>query len=125
MSGRRPNAIPRETLRNAEEPLPTQVLAEDASHHRSRDRVDAKTVQSSPQHRIPGVGVNTGLGEEISVRRAAAEEPAFVLGLSRHSSTHPDLDPVPPSLAHPAVEGHHEVVGVRAGVDLAPNLRYP
>jgi hypothetical protein len=45
--------------------------------------------------------------------------------LVSHCRSHPDLDAVALSLAHAAVERHHEVVGIRARVDPAADLGDP
>ena len=74
---------------------------------------------------LAGVRVRAGVGECVAVGRAPAEEAALDGGLGGHGGAHPGLDAVALALAHAAVEAHHEVVGVGAGVDGAADLGNP
>ncbi len=69
--------------------------------------------------------MGAGVGEAVAVGRTAAEEPPLVLSLGGHGRADPDLDPVPLTLRHAAVERHHEIVGIRARIDFAADLGDP
>ncbi|KHD77179.1 hypothetical protein MB27_12040 [Actinoplanes utahensis] len=72
-----------------------------------------------------GVGVRAGVGEAVAVGRTSTEVAAFKFGLCLHRGVDTDLDAVALTLAHAAVEGHDEIVGVRAGVDGTTDLGHP
>jgi hypothetical protein len=71
------------------------------------------------------VGVRPGVGEVVAVGRPAAEEATLGRCLRGHRGAGPDLDAVAFAFAHPAVEGHDQVVGVATGVDRAADLGDP
>lgn len=71
------------------------------------------------------VGVWSGVGEPVAVGRSAAEEAAFDGGLSGHGGADADFDPVAFALAHPAEDGHDQVVSFGFRLDRAADLRYP
>ncbi|HEY3942343.1 MAG TPA: hypothetical protein VGL60_07640 [Acidimicrobiales bacterium] len=101
------------------------VLVEDAAHHRGRVRVRLQAVPSLAHCRLARVGVRSGVGQLVAVGRPSAEEAPLGAGLCGHGGADADLDAVALSLGHPAVERHHEDVGVRSRVDGASHLGHP
>ena len=85
----------------AKDPRPAMYSAKIRSHDRRGDRVGLETVEALAVRRLARVRVRPGVGEPVAVRRAAAEEPALVLGLRRHRGADPDLDPVALALHMP------------------------
>ena len=69
--------------------------------------------------------MGAGVDQAIAVRWPATEEPALDSGLGSHGRTDSGLDPVAFSFADPAVETHHQVVGVGACIDRASYLGNP
>jgi hypothetical protein len=71
-------------------------------------------------------GLGAGLRDQpVSIRRPAAEEAAFELGLRCHGGADADLDAVPLALRDPAEHGHDQVVGLVVWVDRAADLGHP
>src|SRR3990172_7833285 len=66
-----------------------------------------------------------GIGEVVAVEWPAAEETALHRCLGGHCGTDPGLDPVALTFAHPTVEAHHDLVGVRTGIDRTAHLGHP
>jgi hypothetical protein len=71
------------------------------------------------------VGMRPGVDQPVSVRRAAAKEAAFELGLRGHRGADPDLDPVALSFGDPAEHGHDQVVRLVVRVDRPADLGHP
>ena len=69
--------------------------------------------------------MRSGVDELVAVGGSAAEEAALDRGLRGHRRADTGLDAGAFALAHPAVERHHEVVGLGAGIDRAADLGYP
>ena len=74
---------------------------------------------------MAGLGCGPGVGELVAVGGPATEEASFDGGLCGHGGADPSLDPVAFALAHPAVEAHHDFVGIGAGIDGATHLWHP
>ena len=102
-----------------------EELVEDPLHDRRRDRVGLESMQALTDRGLRWVRMRTGVGEHVAVRRSSAEEAALDRGLCGHRGADAGLDPVAFALAHAAVEAHHEVVRVRAGIDRAADLGHP
>ena len=93
------DAVAGEALGDREEPLPREVLGEDALHDRARRPGRLEPVETLAVGRLARVRVRAGVGEPVAVGRSAAEEPTLVLRLGRHGRADPDLDPVALTLA--------------------------
>lgn len=74
---------------------------------------------------LGGVGVRSGVDEQVPVGWAAAEVAALDLGLGGHRGADPDADAVAFALGHAAEHTHDQVVGLVIGVDRAADLRHP
>ncbi len=124
-AGRR-YAVAREAPGDGVEAQPAvNVLIADALDDRRGDRVESEAVEALAICGLPGVRMGTGVYQAVAVRRPTAEESTFAGGLIGHRGPHADLDAIAFALAHTPVERHDQVVGVRARVDAAADLRDP
>jgi len=87
--------------------------------------VDRELVQPLAVGGLGRVRMRSDVDELVTVRRAAAQEPAFQLRLRGHRGPHPDLDAVPFALGDTAEHGHDQVVRLVLGVDRAADLGRP
>lgn len=69
--------------------------------------------------------MRTGVDQAIAVWGPATEEPALDGSLGGHRRTDPGLDPVTFPFTDPAIETHHQIVGVGARIDCTSDLGNP
>jgi len=119
------DAVSGQVLGDCEQSRTSEVLGKDASDDECGDWVRFQTVKASAHRRLPGVGMTTSVGQPVAVRRSTAEESTFVLRLGCHGRPHVDFDAISFTLRHPAIEVHHEVMGVAVGVHLTAHFRDP
>ena len=105
--------------------MAAEELGEDPLHDRCGDRVGLEPVEPLAVAAFAGFGCGPASASTVAVRRSAAEEAALDRGLRGHRGADAGLDPVAFALAHAAVERHHEVVGLGAGIDRAADLGHP
>nr|WP_063813168.1 hypothetical protein [Herbidospora daliensis] len=125
MRRRAQDAVPGQTLGDGEQPVPRQVVGEDAGDDDRGDRVELQPVKSPTIGGLGRVRVRPRVNEQVAVRRASTQEPALHLRLGAHGAANTDLDAVPLPLAHPAEDAHDEVVRLVRRVDGAAHLRHP
>jgi hypothetical protein len=118
------HVVAREALGDGVDARTVEVLGVDPFDDRGCGRVGLEVVQSLTVGGLARVGVRAAVGEPVTVGRAAAEEPTLG-GLAGHRRAHADLDAVPLALGHAAVERHHQIVRVGAGIDGAADLGHP
>jgi len=109
----------------ARTPFAGHVLGEDPADDGRGGGVRHQLVQPGPVRRLGRVGVRPGVAQHVAVRGPAAQEPALSRRLRGHGGADADLDAAALPLAHAAVQAHHHVMGVGAGVDCAAHLRHP
>ncbi|MFY9588431.1 MAG: hypothetical protein WAT66_13345 [Actinomycetota bacterium] len=122
--GWRRHAIPREVFGDRPESLSTDILLEDASNDRRLRGIGLELMQSLTGGCLSRVRVRPCVAESVAIWHTPPEVPTL-RGLRAHRCSSADLDSVPLALRHAAEERHDHVVGVRARVDAATDLRDP
>jgi hypothetical protein len=125
VGGRAGDAVAGESFSDGEQPGAGKELGEDPRHHGSGRLVEGQAVQAAAVSGLGRVRMRPEIDQDVAVRWAAAEEPAFHLGLGGHGGADPDLDPVPFALGHAAEHRHDQVVGLVVRVDRPADLGYP
>ena len=105
--------------------LACEELIKDALHHGSRLRVRFKRPEPLASGCLARIRVCSDVRQAVSVWRSTTEEAPFEAGLGSHCGTDSSFDAVPFPFAHPAVETHHDFVGIGAGINWSPHLRDP
>jgi len=102
-----------------------EEVVEDAMDDWRSDRVGHQAAKPLTDGGLARVWVGAGVVEHVAVRRSAAEVPALDRSLGCHGGPDPSLDATAFALAHPAVQGHHKIVGFGSGIDGAADLGDP
>jgi hypothetical protein len=100
-------------------------LREDPRDYWRRNLVEFEPVQTASVGRFSGIGMRSSVRYQVAKGGPPAKKPALDLGLCGHGSAHPDLHPLPLSLAHPAEHAHYQVMGLVGRVDRATDLGHP
>jgi len=125
VGGRGGNPIAGELLGDGVQARSGDVLLEDPDHDRSGQRVRLEAVEPDALGRFGRDGVRPCIHKAVAVRGATAEESPLRGGLGGHGGPNPRADSRSLPLAHPAEQGHEEVMGLRPRVHATPNFRDP
>jgi hypothetical protein len=123
--GRAGDAVACECLGDGVQALASEVLAEDPLDDRCGGWVEFQAVAALAGGGLARVGMRTEIDEAVAVRRAASEEAALSRCLGCHGRPHADLYAIALPFRHAAVERHHQIVRIAAGIDSPADLGHP